>query len=77
MRTGDLLVKRMTVSWTSVMTWLANGVPATVARLSGRLRIDDQARRKGSQRMYIATYMLSIRCGCRRTLEVDVFVSVE
>ena len=29
----------MPVSWTSGMTWLANGVPATVARLGGRLRV--------------------------------------
>ena len=41
------------------MPWLANGVPATVARLGGRLRIDDQARRKASRRMFVATYLLS------------------
>ena len=27
------------VSWTSVIIWLTDGVPATVARLGGRLRV--------------------------------------
>ena len=47
MRTDDLLANRikwsmrlmMPVSWTSVMAWFADGVPVTVARPGGRLRV--------------------------------------